>query len=85
MPGVPRGAVVTATGKTVIYSQGKSDGLARDRPYAPVPLFDLDRPDPVLLTAGDKVRLRPVEEREFSEIAAALADGSYDVRREATP
>lgn len=81
--GVPRGAVVTATGKTVIYSQQNPTGwhvVGR----TPVPLFDLTRPKPVLLAAGDKVRFRRVEEREFSEIAAAIADDSYDVQREAS-
>jgi len=80
--GVPAGSVLIATGKTVIYPTLNPTGwhvVGR----TPVPLFEPRGEISVLLRAGDHVTFTPVNRARFEEVAAAVADGSYDPSREA--
>ncbi len=43
----------------------------------PVPLYDPSRTEPVLLHAGDRVRFRRIDGREFERISEAAQRGTY--------
>jgi inhibitor of KinA len=43
----------------------------------PLPLYDPERADPILLRPGDRVTFRPVDRAEFDTIAGATRAGSY--------
>jgi KipI family sensor histidine kinase inhibitor len=43
----------------------------------PVPLYDPERADPILLRPGDRVTFRPIDRAEFETIAAAARAGTY--------
>jgi KipI family sensor histidine kinase inhibitor len=75
---VPAGSVAIATGLTAIYPWESPGGwhlLGR----CPLPLFDVHRPAPSLLSPGDRVRFVPVPRTEHDRLAAAARDGSLDV------
>ena len=79
---VEKGSVLVATGLTIIYPSVNPTGwhvIGR----CPVPIFDLERADPVLLSPGDRVRFRRVGQVEFDEIKAQVADGAFDLLVEA--
>jgi KipI family sensor histidine kinase inhibitor len=74
---VPAGSVAIANGLTVIYPWESPGGwhlLAR----CPVPLFDVRRVAPSLLSPGDRVRFQPVTMAEFRRLDAALKAGEID-------
>lgn len=74
---VPMGSVCTAVGQTGVYSLESPGGwhlIAR----TPLRLFDLKRPEPVLLAPGDRVRFRPVSRAEHDELEDAAAAGRMD-------
>jgi KipI family sensor histidine kinase inhibitor len=48
----------------------------------PVRLFDRRRPDPVLLRAGDLVRLEAITSDEFARLDRACAEGALGARLE---
>ena len=78
VPRIEQGSLVTATGLSIIYSFSNPTGwhvIGR----TPIALFSLERTEPVLLSAGDKVTLRRISEVEFSEIESAVGDGSFDI------
>ncbi|SNY91260.1 sensor histidine kinase inhibitor, KipI family [Cohaesibacter sp. ES.047] len=75
---VPKGSVLVATGLTLIYPAVNPTGwhiIGR----CPVPIFDVEREDPVLLTAGDRVSFNKVSRAEYDEIEAKVAAGSYEI------
>jgi len=43
----------------------------------PVRLYDHDAPEPILLKPGDRIRFRPIERREYDDIAARVAAGHF--------
>ncbi len=72
----PPGSVSIGGMQCCIYSVESPGGfwvLGR----TPVPLYDPAAPDPILLRAGDRVRFRAIDRREFDAIAAAAAAGDY--------
>jgi KipI family sensor histidine kinase inhibitor len=72
----PAGSVAIGGRQCSIYSVEAPGGfwvLGR----TPVPLYDPDREDPILLRPGDRVRFRPIDAAEFHAIAAAAAAGTY--------
>ncbi len=75
-PKVPAGSVGIAAKMTCIYPRETPCGwhlIGR----SPVPLWDLSRETGALLTAGDKVQLRPLSLREYErEFALANSGGS---------
>jgi inhibitor of KinA len=48
----------------------------------PLRLYDPTAADPILLRAGDHVRFRAIDRREFDTIAAAVAAGAFQPRIE---
>jgi KipI family sensor histidine kinase inhibitor len=75
----PPGSVSIGGMQCCIYSVESPGGfwvLGR----TPVRLYDPAVEDPILLRAGDHVRLRPIDRAEFDAIAAAVAAGEYRPR-----
>ncbi len=75
---VEQGSVLTATGLTIIYPTPNPTGwhiVGR----CPVPIFDVSREDPVLLSPGDRVRFRDVGRTEFDAIAQRVANGTFSL------
>lgn len=69
---VPAGSVAIANGLCVIYPWECPGGwhiVGR----CPIPLFDVSRPSPALLDAGDTVRFEPVSAARMREIEDELA------------
>ncbi|WP_316860434.1 allophanate hydrolase subunit 1 [uncultured Cohaesibacter sp.] len=78
---IAKGSVLVATGLTIIYPAVNPSGwhvVGR----CPVPMFDLSRDEPALLSPGDIVRFRDVGLSEFSEIADRIEEGSYPLEGE---
>jgi KipI family sensor histidine kinase inhibitor len=75
----PPGSVSIGGMQCCIYSVESPGGfwvLGR----TPVRLYDPAAPDPILLRAGDHVRLRPIDRAEFDAIAEAVAAGRFRPR-----
>jgi KipI family sensor histidine kinase inhibitor len=73
---VPAGSVGLGGIQCCIYSVDSPGGywiLGR----TPLRLYDPDAADPVLLRAGDRVRMRAIDRREFDAIAASVAARTY--------
>jgi KipI family sensor histidine kinase inhibitor len=73
---VPAGSVGIGGIQVCIYSVESPGGywiLGR----TPVPLYDPESPDPILLRPGDHVRFRPIDRAEFDEIVAAVEARRY--------
>jgi KipI family sensor histidine kinase inhibitor len=73
---VPAGSVGIGGIQCCIYSVDSPGGywiLGR----IPLRLYDPEAAEPILLKAGDHVRMRPIERREFDDIAARVARGTY--------
>ena len=78
VPRVEKGALVTATGLTIIYAVPNPTGwhvVGR----TPVEIFGPDREEPILFTPGDRVTLRRIGRNEFDELAAMVGDGNLDI------
>ena len=78
---VEKGSVLVATGLTIIYPAANPTGwhvVGR----CPVPLFELDREEPVLLSPGDRLRFRAVNLNQFQEIGDQVAEGTYQIEQE---
>ncbi len=72
----PAGSVGIGGVQCCIYSVESPGGfwvLGR----TPLHLYDPGAAEPILLRAGDRVRFRPIERREFDAIAAAVAEGAF--------
>lgn len=81
---VPMGSVCVAFRMAGIYSLESPGGwhlLGR----TPVRLFDLRRPDAVLLAPGDQVRFVPVSRDEHDRLEVEAAEGRLDWRPEGAP
>lgn len=75
---VPATSVAIAGTMTAIYPWESPGGwhlIGR----TPVPLFDLRRPSPILLAAGDEIAFRRVDRAEHDALAAAAAAGTLDL------
>jgi KipI family sensor histidine kinase inhibitor len=73
---VPAGSVGIGGIQCCIYSVDSPGGywiLGR----IPLRLYDPGAAQPILLQPGDHVRMRPVDRREFDDIAARVARGSF--------
>jgi inhibitor of KinA len=73
---VPAGSVGLGGIQCCIYSVESPGGywiLGR----TPLRLYDPEAPDPVLLRAGDGVRIRRIERREFDAIATSVGARTY--------
>jgi inhibitor of KinA len=73
---VPAGSVAIGGSQCCIYPVESPGGfwlLGR----TPVRLYDPDRPEPILLKPGDRVRFRQIDRREYDDIAARVAAGRF--------
>jgi KipI family sensor histidine kinase inhibitor len=73
---VPAGSVAIGGIQCCIYSVESPGGfwlLGR----TPVRLYDPDAAEPILLKPGDRIRFRPIERREFDDIAARVSAGRF--------
>ena len=80
----PPGSVSIGGRQCCIYSVESPGGfwvLGR----TPLPLYDPGAADPILLRAGDRVRVRMIDRPEFDRIAAEVAAGTYRPRIELVP
>ncbi len=71
---VPAGSVAIATNLANIYPSESPGGwhiLGR----TPIELFDLRRPVPILLDAGDRIRFEPIDEDTFTRLHARAETG----------
>ncbi len=76
---IPGGSVGIAGSQTGVYpidSPGGWQLIGR----TPLKLYDAQRETPILLQAGQYVKYRAVDQAEFDDIAAQVADGSYVVK-----
>jgi KipI family sensor histidine kinase inhibitor len=73
---VPAGSVGIGGVQCCIYSV-ESPGGFRILGRTPLRLYDPEAADPVLLRPGDHVRFRPIDRREFDDIAARVAAGAF--------
>jgi inhibitor of KinA len=73
---VPAGSVGIGGIQVCIYSVESPGGywiLGR----TPVPLYDPESEDPILLRPGDLVRFRPIDRGEYDDIVAAVTARTY--------
>jgi KipI family sensor histidine kinase inhibitor len=76
----PAGSVGVGGTQCCVYSV-ESPGGFRVLGRTPLRLYDPDAREPVLLRAGDRVRFREIDRREYDRIAAAVAAGSHRPER----
>jgi len=76
---VPGGSVAIAMDQTVIYPLDSPGGWNLIG-LMPVPLFDSQRSEPVLLKAGDRISFYAVSRSDYDQIAAACKDGRLAVQ-----
>jgi len=73
---VPAGSVAIGGTQCCVYSVESPGGfwlLGR----TPVRLYDPDAAEPILLRPGDRVCFRPIDRREFDDVAARIAAGRF--------
>lgn len=75
---VPAGSVAIATNQSCVYPLDSPGGWHLIGRTA-VPLYDLRRTYPVLLSPGDIVRFEPVERAVYEDMLEAARDGVFDV------
>lgn len=83
-PHVEKGSILIATGLTVLYPVPNPTGwhiIGR----CPVPIFDLEKAEPVLLSPGDYISFQRVDRRRFDEISEQYQRGLYQIDGEARP
>lgn len=75
---IPAGSVGIGGKQTGIYpvhSPGGWQLIGR----TPIRVCDLSKEEPILYSAGDYIRFRPIDKAEFEEIEAAVQSGKYEV------
>jgi KipI family sensor histidine kinase inhibitor len=75
---VSAGSVAIANRMCVIYPW-ESPGGWHIVGACPVPLFDVARADPVLLSVGDRVRFIPISRSRYDELRNLALAGSLDL------
>ncbi|TMW72078.1 5-oxoprolinase subunit PxpB [Alteribacter natronophilus] len=78
---VPAGSVGIAGEQTGIYPLASPGGwqlIGR----TPARLFDPEQPDAFLLRAGDRLRFRPVDEKEYDDLCSRVENGEQIVEVE---
>jgi inhibitor of KinA len=73
---VPAGSVAIGGTQCCVYSVESPGGfwlLGR----TPVRLYDPDAAEPILLRPGDRVRFRPIDRRQFDDVAMRVAAGRF--------
>lgn len=80
-PSVPAGALILAIRQVIIFTNENPTGWHHIGQSGFLP-FDLNRPDPILLRAGDVLRFSPVSDSEMTDILADNPDGLGRARLE---
>lgn len=75
---VPAGSVAVAGRLTTVYPW-ESPGGWHIIGRCPVPLFDLKREPPVLLSAGDRVTFAAIGRADFDDLGRLVEAGQFDV------
>lgn len=75
---VPPGSVAIALTMTAIYPL-ESPGGWHLIGSTPVRLFNVDAPQPALLSPGDKVRFKPIAQAEYLKIREAVEANDYEL------
>jgi inhibitor of KinA len=73
---VPAGSIAVATTLSVIYPY-ESPGGWHLIGTTPIRLFDIGRPSPALLAAGDAVQFEPIDAAQFAAIRRQVACGDH--------
>ncbi len=76
---VPAGSVAIGGEQTGVYST-ISPGGWRLIGHTPIPLFDPQLADPVLLRPGDNIRFQSITEEDYQHIVDQVRDGSYKLK-----
>ncbi|MEM7750970.1 MAG: allophanate hydrolase subunit 1, partial [Pseudomonadota bacterium] len=81
IPKAPKGSVVTATGKTVIYPVDNPTGwylLGR----TPVEIFRAGATEPALFAPGDRLVFKPISRSEYDDLEQRARLGDYQPNAE---
>lgn len=73
---IPAGSVGIGGSQTGVYPIDSPGGW-RLIGKTPLRFYDPDRSEPILCKAGEYIRFVPIDEQEFTEIAAEVAAGTY--------
>ena len=74
---IPAGSVGIAGSQTGVYPM-QSPGGWQIIGRTPIRIFDPERENPALLSAGMVVKFKPVDEKEYSEIEKRIDEGIYE-------
>ena len=75
---IPAGSVGIAGSQTGVYPM-QSPGGWQIIGRTPIRIFDPERENPALLSAGMVVKFKPVDEKEYSEIEKRIDEGIYEL------
>jgi KipI family sensor histidine kinase inhibitor len=78
---VPAGSISIATSLTAIYPY-ESPGGWHLIGVTPIRLFDIERPRPALLAAGDAVVFEPIDRARYDAVREAVENRRYEVTSE---
>jgi len=78
---VPKGAVAIGGNQTGVYPS-ESPGGWHIIGNTPLSFFDINASVPSFLTAGDKLKFIPINEKEYHQIAALQKENSYEIESE---
>lgn len=76
---IPAGSVGIAGSQTGIYPL-ETPGGWRIIGLTPAPLYDVERDEPILLSAGNYVKFVPITQEQFSQIQKEVREGAFQVR-----
>ncbi|ULT56226.1 5-oxoprolinase subunit PxpB [Neobacillus drentensis] len=77
-PSVQAGAVGIGGDQTGIYPTKVPSGW-RIIGITPVTLFDINRPSPFLFSAGNYIKFRPIDFKEYKKIQRLIANKTYEL------
>ncbi len=77
---IPRGSVGIAGNQTGVYPVSSPGGWQLIG-QTPILLYDVESTMPILLEAGQYVKFKPINEKEFGAISNAVARGDYEAKR----
>lgn len=77
---VPKGAVAIGGNQTGIYPQNSPGGW-HIIGNTPIPLFDVKKEMPCVITPGDEIRFIEITKEEYEVIKIAQNQGSYELKR----
>lgn len=78
---IPKGSVAIGGSQTGIYTTDSPGGW-NIIGKSPLPFFKVDRSQPFLLNAGDKIAFEAIDIKEFYNISDSITTETYQVRKE---